>query len=115
MNGRHTRPVLRNRGILSPVYRDHYRVETQHIASLRKPRVTLVKKIAPRKIVCSAKFKRFVLNRFFILQPLSFILNRCSYPPASRHTCATKKHTSIPIATGSRADTAVHLALPVSL
>jgi len=36
-------------------------------------------------------------------------------PPASRHACATRKHTTNPIASGSSADSVVHRPLPVSL
>ena len=38
-----------------------------------------------------------------------------AYPPTSRQTCATRKHTTNPITSGSSADNAVQRPLPVSL
>ena len=41
-------------------------------------------------------------------------IGRCHWMH-NRHTCATRKHTTNPITSGSSADSAVHRPLPVSL
>lgn len=55
------------------------------------------------------------LKKFFTKKKIFSLGNKISHPVNNLQTCATKKHTAMPITTGSRAETVVHLTLPVSL
>lgn len=83
------------------------------IRFLRPRRMQVPPQPAPclADIICA----RTLQNKSFWQQSKRKIRTRIHIPAASRHTCATKKHSVSPITMGSSAETAVHLTLPVSL